>query len=335
MASFLKKNLNSKTVMGSIIGSLTLITVAIISALSSCSSTVRQNERLSESLAHCEKDLFATRLQMSGLQTELTPFKTVAYQRYGSMDTESMRKLADALLSVQRNLDEINAKTSRIQLLPDGSTKIGDTILGEPEKLQAAYTNACNSYNAQRFDDAYNFATNYLALYEESKPHEENASFKLTFFNASISTALMLSIVTEGEMSKAHYENALNQIETAIALHQEPYFDALKTALLMLLDRFKIANEVLSSYKTKPVQDRHIYYGVLLKWGYLNEYNFSGGYEAIKKEFALTSKIETPMVFSVSAKMKDGKTHETSAYMLWTGLGTFKPMNYDSKILDK
>jgi len=335
MASFVKDNLNSKTVMAAIIGAIAVVTVAVISALGSCSSIAKDNERLKERLNSCENDLSSARTQVSELQNELIPFKTVAYQRYGSMDTDSMRKLADALLSVQKDLEEINAKTSQIKLLPDGSVKIGGAVFGEPEKLKETFTNACNAYNIQRFEGAYVYATNYLAIYEESKPQDKDACFRLTRFNIPINTALMLSIVAEGSMSKGNYALALKQIESAIALHREPYFDAIKTVLLMHLDQFKPVNEMLLFYKAQPDEDRRVYYGSLLKWGYLSKYNFPEGYAAIKKEFKLTFEIETPMAFCTSAKMKDGKTHEAYAYMLWTGLGTFKPMNYDYKILDK
>lgn len=317
--------------MSALIGAIAGILIAVISVIPSCSKTARENERLKERIACLEKDLEHSRIQASELQNELIPFKTVAYQRYGSMDTEAMRKLADALLSVQKNLEEINAKTDQIKLLPDGSIRIGGAVLGEPEKLKEPFTNACNAYNNQRFEEAYVCATNYLAVYEESKLQDKDAFFRLARFNIPINTALMLSIAAEGSMSKGSYKLALQQIDSAIDLHKEPYFDAIKTALLMHLDQFKPVNEMLLSYKSHPDEDRRVYYGSLLKWGYLSELNFPEGYEAIKKEFNLNFDIRTPMAFHTSAQTKDGKPMEAYALMLWTGLGTFKPINYVPK----
>ncbi len=320
--------------MSALIGAIAGILIAVISIIPSCSKTARENERLKERIACLEKDLEHSRTQASELQNELIPFKTVAYQRYGSMDTEAMRKLADALLSVQKNLEEINAKTDQIKLVPDGSIKIGGAVLGEPEKLKEPFTNACNAYNSQRFEEAYVCATNYLAVYEESKLQDEGALFRMTRFNIPVSTALMFAFAAEGSMSKGNYKLALQQIESAIALRKEPrepYFDAIKTALLMHLDQFKLANEMLFFYKSRPEEDRHFYYSSLLIWGYLSELNFPEGYEAIKKEFNLNFDIRTPMAFHTSAQTKDGKPMEAYALMLWTGLGTFKPINYVPK----
>jgi|GEM_PF-5819518 len=335
MKSFIIENLNSKTVMGALIGAIAIVLVAVVTSISSCSGTVKENERLKERVASMERVLADSRAQVVQLQNELTPFKTVAYQRYGAMDTESMKKLADALLSVKRDIEEINEKTSQIKLLPDGSVRIGGAVLGEPEKLQVAALNARNAYNEQRFVDAYRYATNYLAVYEITRSQELDACFRVSRFNIPFNTAFMLSITAEESMSKGDYSNALKKIESAIVLHNEPYFNATKTALFFLLNQMTPANEMLGFYKTKPEEERRVYYGALLKWGYISKFNFPGGYDAINKEFDLNFNIETPMEFCMGSQMKDGKTHETYVFMLWTGLGTFKPINYDYKILDK
>ncbi len=327
MKTQIKDLMTSIPVLTTVISALALIAATLIGALiPSCNNLSQTKQENSE-----------LRSENRRLSEEIGPFKTAALIKYGSQDSTAILSLATNLLSIQQELRTVHAittniesRTSIIRDLPDGRKLIGDFISGEPSFLFSLQKDAVEAYNRRDFTNALASAMELVRRYESSKEESKHAVLGSANTASSQIVANMYSMLLEEAMSTGDYDKALSYAEKAIALNHTPSNDALKAAVLSNKKDFPQIEKMFAQYCKESQNQRNIFFGSLIQYGYLlprsgSECNF----DLLKKEFDLSIELKTPGAYRVMFPMGTYTNAEVFVN-LWLGLDKVLPSFYET-----
>lgn len=156
---------------------------------------------------------------------------------------EEIRLLAQAL----KDLDQ---RTSGIQKLPDGRTKFGTIIAGEPS-IVAQELGASEAYfNSKDYSNALMHSENAIKAYEDSKQYEATASM-ITGRLTQEGLSYMFNLATMSAQRLGKNELAYQYAKRAVEASGTPLNNAVLAETLYDLGKYKEALE----YIDKALQD--------------------------------------------------------------------------------
>lgn len=327
MRRYWQNMLSSKTVVAALILGFLALMGVVAQSCASRSELAQRHASLTGERDALERENSRLLADVTRLHTELSPFRTVALQRYGSMDTAAMAALATNLLSVQRELaairetvQSVDSRTGFIRSLPDGRTMMGDFITGEPTVLVTLAAHAVDAYNSQRFDRAINAASDFVARYEETQAQAKKG-IGLYNTNWSLMAGTMYGILAEKALSEGNYDLALAHADKATQMQPLTFNDVVKTVILITQQDVDAATQMLTSYMVKPPESRSEFFRTLDKMGYLGGTNLA----ALLKGNGISVDLRGPPAMSILLPMGTYTNFEEFA-MLWVGLGNQRPV---------
>lgn len=324
--SFWKDLWASKTVMAAILGSALPSAVLIVACVLQFCDTKSELRRENAAL----------RSDLDRARDELQPFKAVALDRFGSMNSTALTNLAISLLHVQNALESVNtdvqavqAKVAFIKELPDGRRLLGENIVsGDPQVLSRLGTQAADAYNRGDYETATRAAREYIARHDATQTVTRGVTLQTVDAAWNRNTATMLSLVAEDAMSKGEYDQALRQIQRASSIDPRPNFDVVQTMVHVLNNDMKAADQMLEKYRSQPQDRKNEYFCSLFRMGYLPAKLSPEALKQAEIGFGLTKEVKGPVRIRVSAPSSN-RLMTATAYLRVVGMGKVVPIPCD------
>ncbi len=164
------------------------------------------------------------------------------------------KRLLDGLREENKKADEklklLEEKTSEIYRLPDGRTRMGGMITGEPSVLKEYFDRMIAEYKAQRFESAYDSAKAGIKVYEDSKKAEGGVAMTTGGVTPE-SVAILYSVGAELAQRLSDHANALMWAEAAVATIPTPERKALLVTALLNSKKQKEAEKLVEETLSK------------------------------------------------------------------------------------
>lgn len=163
-------------------------------------------------------------------------------------ESSDAKRLLDELRKENTKADEklklLEQKTSEIFRLPDGRTRMGSMITGEPSVLRAQFDKMVSEYKAQRFQAAYEAAKEAVKTYEDSKRAEGGVAMTTGGVTPE-GVAMLYGVAAEVAQRFSDHELALAWAEKAVAAGPTPERKALLVTTLLNMKRPEAAQKLI------------------------------------------------------------------------------------------
>lgn len=151
-------------------------------------------------------------------------------------ESADAKRLLDGLREENKKADEklklLEQKTSEIYRLPDGRTRMGGMITGEPSVLKEHFDRMIAEYKAQKWQAAYDAAKAGIKVFEDSKKAEGGVAMTTGSVTAE-GVAALYSVGAELAQRFSDHDDALTWAEKAVATLPTPERKALLVTALL------------------------------------------------------------------------------------------------------
>lgn len=150
-------------------------------------------------------------------------------------ESADAKRLLGSLREENKNADEklklLDQKTAEIYRLPDGRTRMGNMITGNPSVLQEQFDRMITFYKDKKFEDAYAAAKVGIKTFEDSKKAEQGVSMSAGSVNPE-AVAVLYSVGAELAQRFSEHPKALEWAEKAVLTAPSPERKALLVTAL-------------------------------------------------------------------------------------------------------